>query len=483
MAIVQSIRLPARLLLLACLFSACLHSQDQATLLYNVKNAEIQVSTYKLDYETKETLFKEGLLSAKEFEDVKNRYLQARLSYVYALIRATSGSFYVSVERAEKYQKPDGTKWVKLTLLNSLPDIGKTIDEFLGMDGTEEVSNYKELYNNEIRNVFLSIEKDGILAGQPLEYKINALGFGEKRDFEFQIMRDMDEVEICIRYDLHSVERRKVILTPSGIAAQIVLTPENFSVESNLGNRAVYKVLVERYMMGASVVKLSIPDLSSQLQWDIYDGQTRISDINFRENDFKKELTLNIHLPPRESQHITMDTPIEFHLVASEQATVDGKPHTIEGRTKLVLIPRGIGEIEIKADNLFQESSGSAPIKMPIRIANNGSRDILDITLTIRGGSGWENTVDPIAITSLQPQREGTFNLLLAPPANVHPGEYDFRVAIRGLSDGKTVYAEEKTFRVKINARTNWIVVVLGTLLSLGLIGGAAYGAIRIMKN
>ncbi|MCL1894159.1 MAG: NEW3 domain-containing protein [Holophagaceae bacterium] len=472
------IKFSAKMLLLGCLFSSCLHSQsDPATLLYNVKRAEIQVSTYKLDYETKETLFKEGLLSAKEFEDVKNRYQEARLSYVYALIRATSGSFYVSVEKAEKYQRPDGTKWVKLTLLNSLPDIGKTIDEFLGMDGTEAVSNYKELYNNEIRNVFLSIEKDEVLVGQPLEYKINALGFGEKRDFEFQILRDMDEVVVCLRYDLQTVERRKVFLTPSGTSSQIVLTPENFSVESNLGGKAIYRISVERYLTGANVVKLNIPDLSSQFQYEIYDGETRVSDLNFRENDFKKSLTLNIHLPTRESRDVAMDVPVEFSLVATEQGA------TIEGRTKLVLIPKGIGKIEVKADNLFQESTGSNPVKIPVRIVNEGSRDILDITLTIRGGMGWENTINPMTITSLKPQEEGTFNMSLAPPQNVHPGEYDFKVVIQGQSDGKTIYADEKTFRIKINARTNWALVIIGTLLSLGLIGGAVYGAQKIMKN
>jgi ABC-type transport system involved in multi-copper enzyme maturation permease subunit len=130
---------------------------DHASLLYNVKQAEISVSTMRLDYESKARLHEAGLLSTKEFEEVKNRYQSTRLNYVYALIRATSGSFYVSVEKAVKYQKPDGTKWVRLTLLNSLPDLGKTIDEFLGTEGEESLSNYKDLYNNEIRNVFLSI--------------------------------------------------------------------------------------------------------------------------------------------------------------------------------------------------------------------------------------------------------------------------------------------------------------------------------------
>jgi ABC-type transport system involved in multi-copper enzyme maturation permease subunit len=467
-------------ILIACIFATSAFTQsDPASHLYQVKRAEIEVSRTKDAFERNQRLFKDGLVSERDFEEAERRYQEARLTYVYTLIRATSGSFYVSVEKAVKYQKPDGTKWVKLTLLNSLPDLGETIDQFLGLENQGGLDNYKELYSNEIRNVFLSIEKDGVIAGQPLEYKINSLSFGEKRDFDFQIMRDMDEVEVCVRYDLQTVERRKVFLTPSGSASKIVLTPENFSVESNLGARAIYRIAVERYLMGASVVKLNIPDLSPQFQWDIYDGETRISDINFRENDFKKNLTLNVHIPQRESQDVAMDKPIEFHLVATEQTQME----TIEGKAKLVLIPRGIGEIEIKADNLFQESTGSKTIKLPIRVANRGSRDILDVALAIRGGAGWENSVEPIAIESLQPQREGTFNLFLSPPENVHPGEYDFRISIRGLSDGKTVYAEEKTFRIKINASANWVVIILATLLSLGLIGGAAYGAIRIMKN
>jgi uncharacterized membrane protein len=71
----------------------------------------------------------------------------------------------------------------------------------------------------------------------------------------------------------------------------------------------------------------------------------------------------------------------------------------------------------------------------------------------------------------------------LTPPENVHPGEYDFKVTIKGQSDGKTVYADEKTFRIKVNPKTNWAVIVLGTALALGLIGGTVYGAMRIMKN
>jgi uncharacterized membrane protein len=175
-----------------------------------------------------------------------------------------------------------------------------------------------------------------------------------------------------------------------------------------------------------------------------------------------------------------MDKPIEFHFVASEQVSSGAK---IEGKTKLVLIPKGIGKIEVKADNLFQESSGSNPIKIPVKLFNDGSRDILDLSLTVRGGTGWENKCSPMAIVALKPQAEDVFNLTLTPPENVHPGEYDFKVAIKGQSDGKTVYADEKTFRVKVNPRTNWIVIFLGTALALGLIGGTVYGAIRIMKN
>jgi uncharacterized membrane protein len=296
-------------------------------------------------------------------------------------------------------------------------------------------------------------------------------------------MRDMDEVVVCMRYDLQTVERRKVFLMPSNAESKIVLTPENFSVESNLGDKAVYRVALERYLIGASVVRLSIPDLSTQFQYDVYDGPTRISDINFRENDFKKDLTLNVYLPARESADVTMDKPIEFTLVASEQMLIEGKPQSIEGRTKLLLIPRGMGRLEIKADNLFQESSGSNTIKIPIKPVNIGSRDIIDLELTIRGGTGWENTYSPMTITNLKPQEEGAFNVSLTPPNNVHPGEYDFKVTIKGLSNGQPVYADEKTFRIKINPRTNWIVIVLGTMLSVALIGGAVYGALRIMKN
>ncbi|MDR0498309.1 MAG: hypothetical protein LBH03_01080 [Holophagales bacterium] len=472
--------------LFACITASFAYPQssgDQATLLYNVKRAEIIVNTTKLDFEAKEKLYREGLVSGKDFEESKNRYQEARLSYVYSLIRATSGSFYVSVERAIKYQKSDGTKWVRLTLLNSLPDLGKTIDEFLGVEKPDAMSNYKELYNNEIRNVFLSIEKDDVLVGQPLEYKINSLTFGEKRDFDFQIMRDLDEVVVCLRYDLQTVERRRVFLMPSASASQIVITPENFSVESNLGDKAVYRIAVERYMTGANVVKLNIPDLSPQFQYDVYDDSTRISDVNFKENDFKKHLTLNIYLPARESRDVIMDKPIEFQFVATEQTAIDGKPHFIEGKTKLVIIPKGIGKIEIKADNLFQESSGSNSIKIPVKLINDGSRDILDLSLAIRGGTGWENKCSPMTIVTLKPQGEAAFNLTLTPPANVHPGEYDFKVTIKGQSDGKTIYADEKTFRIKINPKTNWFVITLGTLLSLALIGGTVYGAIRIMKN
>jgi hypothetical protein len=160
---------------IATSFAYSQSSSDQATLLYGVKKAEIQVSAARLDFEAKERLYKSGLVSGNDFEESKNRYQDAKLNYVYSLIRATSGSFYVSVERAVKFQKPDGTKWVRLTLLNSLPDLGKTIDEFLGAEKPDAMGNYKELYNNEIRNVFLSIEKDSVLVGQPLEYKIYSL--------------------------------------------------------------------------------------------------------------------------------------------------------------------------------------------------------------------------------------------------------------------------------------------------------------------
>jgi len=293
-------------------------------------------------------------------------------------------------------------------------------------------------------------------------------------------MRDMDEVVICLRYDLQTVERRKVFLMPSASSSQIILTPENFSVESNLGAKATYRIAVERYLSGGNVVKLNIPDLSSQFQYDIYDDSTRISDINFKENDFKKILTLNIYLPTHESADVTMDKPIEFHFVASEKLSSGGN---IEGSTKLVLIPKGIGKIEVKADNLFQESSGTNSIKIPVRIFNDGSRDILDLSMTVRGGTGWENKVSPMTIVALNPQGEDTFNLTLTPPLDVHPGEYDFKVTIKGQSDGKTIYADEKTFRIKINPKTNWLVITIATLLSIALIGGIVYGAIRIMKN
>jgi uncharacterized membrane protein len=135
------------------------------------------------------------------------------------------------------------------------------------------------------------------------------------------------------------------------------------------------------------------------------------------------------------------------------------------GRVRLVVLPRGVGRIEVSAVSLFSEIQTGETVETNMTIRNTGTRRLDNVKLTTEYPINWRTELIPDIIPSLEINKEAVIQLKIVPPTDVTVGEYEVRIKTESYAYGRRVQSEDKIYRVSVKARTNiWA--------TAGLIGG-----------
>jgi len=468
--------------------------ESQTMKLLSLKRAQLTLEKNKGDFDRALKLREQGLQSEEDFSRTQTAYLQAQVDYQQALISFMGSEARISVASAVKFQDAGGKKFVRVTLrysskeLKELSRLNISAEDLFPLD-----------FMKEIKDVSVSLKSEGKIVSDPYEKTISALPLETQQDLTFQLLKDVENLEVDIFYSGKS-ETTSVYLQ-KGISANIVtMNSAQFSQEADLESAATFELSLEKFSGEANVFKLEAVNLPSQLNYEFSDPSTgaRLSQIKFTEGITSMKLALKVYLPKNADAQVIIDKPIAFYALTLDNdqavrlAELRSKKPALDdadvaalkaGFVHLELIPRGVGKIEVQAVNLYHEIKVGDAVTMEIRVKNAGTRKLNNIRVSTDLPLNWRSTVVPDLIGSLEQGKDEVVTLTFQPPADVAVGDYEPKIKTECMADNRTVESEDKIVRVHIASKTNVLGVGLLVLLLVGLLVGIVAFGIKLTRR
>lgn len=470
------------------------NQRDDTYTLLGLKRAKQSFETARSAYERQKTLFHKGLINDVELERAKNGFVDAEVNYQQSLLAVIFEAQYVTVSQAIKYQGENGEKRVRVTLMNTSGGSA----EFQKMIQVDD-QLFRTLQPGVIPNVYISIlNNDLAIVSQPYESKIEELVYGYPVELDFKMLQDLDQVNISIIYGNGAERTLKIFLQKDETVDQVLVQSEQFSQEVDLGNSTSFDLTLEKFGGKSNTFSLEVLNLPRQIGrfFKSGGGQFRLTQVKFTESSQTKSAALEISLPDRPGDEVIINTPISFYVLVmpndklglirnkkNEQWTEETIKELQVGYVKLELVPRGKGELLVRAPQLFQSIESDDVAEISLDLINEGSHRLDNIELRADLPTNWRKQFEPNSLAYLEIGIEKRVILTITPPEDVAPGKYNIRVRTSGISNGEPVSGENKTITIEIKSETS-IVGTLVILLFLGLIiGGIVMYGIRLSKR
>lgn len=490
-----------RNLIVICFFSILFfsleslsQSTNKASLLLDLKKARAAYENSRQQFKSDEKLWKEKAISKQEFEQSKNQLLRKEVAYQKLLLKLVSEQSYLIVEDAVKYQSKSGERRVKLTIQSAT-------------EGNQEYLNrFKEHFDvftpqmatGKIYNIFLSLAslEDNTIIGSPYEIKIPSLSLGGTKTVNFQLLRDVEKVQVQLSYSGEK-DQKNIFLEKGKSANVLEITSTQFSQEADLGSSVSYDLSLERFTSGSDVFKLAVVNLPDAISADFHDAETnaRLSQLKFNEGKNIRNLSLKVNLPDRKSKQVKIDTAIQFYALAVKQeelkslGPLNGNVSTEKlkklrgGKVDLEIKPRGIGKISVQAPNLYHEITVGDSVTMNITVQNTGTRRLSNVEVATDKPYEWGAIIKPELIRSLEPDETKEVYVSLIPPKDVGVGAHEISLQTEASSNNRNVETEDKTMRIKISSKTSFWAIAGLIILLIGLVVGIVIFGLRISKR
>jgi len=468
--------------------------QSQTMKLLTLKKAQLQLEKTKGDFERSLKLKEQGLTSEEDFARVQTAYLQAQVDYQQALINFMGSEARISVASAVKFQDAAGKKFVRVTLRYSSKELKELTKLKISAEDLFPLDFMKE-----IKDVSVSLKSEGKIVSDPYEKTMASLPLETQQDVTFQLLKDVENLDVNVFYSGKN-EATSVYLQ-KGVSANIVtMNSAQFSQEADLESQATYDLSLEKFSGEANVFKLEVVNLPHQINYEFSDPQTqaRLSQIKFTEGVTNMKLSLKLYLPKNADAQVVIDKPIEFYALTLDvdQATklqdlMTKKPRidtkdidTMKaGSVRLVLVPRGVGKIEVQAVNLYHEIRVGENVNMEVRVKNAGTRKLNNIRVYSDLPLNWRSEIQPELIASLEQDKEVVVTIKFLPPADVAVGDYEPKIKTECSADNRNVESEDKIVRVHVASKTNVLGISLLVLLLVGLLVGIVVFGIKLTRR
>lgn len=468
--------------------------KDDQYRLLGLKRAKELYESAKAEYDRQQEMMEKGLISQKEFETTKSAFTDAEVNYQQALLAVLFEQQYVSVIKAVKYQAANSQKRVRLTLANSATGTGE-FQKLLNID--DEL--FRSLQPDVVNNVYVSLlNETNAIISQPYEAKINELRVGSPVTLDFGLLQDLDAVTVNIIYGSGTQRAPKIYLQKDASENKVIFQSEQFSQEVTLGESATFNFTLELFSTSNNTFKLEVLNLPKQINRYFVDPTTgaRLSQFKFNETSQTRRAGLQVFLPDRPTGDVQMDQSISFFVAAIPYEKIDQikldreKPYTQEelekldiGMIKLELIPRGMGELLIKAPQLFYSVFADQAIEIPLDAVNEGTRRLNNVEFTVDVPLNWTKEIVPEVVESLSIREEKRVVIKLYPPKDASIGKYDIRVQATSLSNDQPIRAVDKAVTVEIKQEANVLGTLLIVVLILGLVAGIVIFGIKLSRK
>lgn len=490
--------LTAALLLLEpalfCQTGVPFNQRDDQYRLLGLKRAKEAFEVARADFERQKELFDKGLITAVDLERSRSYFADAEVNYQQSLLAVLFEEQYISVDEAVKYHSEDGSRHVRLTIVNTSGGSAE-FRKLINID--DEL--FRSLQPDVINNVYVSIlNDDGAIISQPYEAKVAELRYGSPAHIDFTLLQDLDAITIYMIYGSGSQRTMKVFLQKDATVNKVVVQSEQFSQEVDLGKTASFDLTLELFSGTNNTFSLKVANLPREISRSFKDesGRVRISQLKFTESTHTKRAELEISLPDRPSDAVVIDKSISFYVLVLSRENLTDLPDLetrqwtqseIEeldvGYVRLELLPRGKGELLIRSPQLFYSIKPDESVHMSIEAVNEGSHRLDNVELKIDLPLNWSKEISPTSISSLEIGEDKRFNLTFTPPENISVGKYQLRLRTSAMSGNQPVNGEDKTVTIEIQTGTNLFAVIVIAFLIIGLVGGIVVFGIRLSRR
>jgi alpha-galactosidase-like protein len=466
-----------------------------------VRRRQLDLQAARKQFERTGKLAAQGLVSRNDVERDQNAVATAQLNYQQAVLALLDLQPRISVRSAVKTQTQDGRKFVRLVIANLTPTFDdsqfKLLNNFEGADPIPE-----QLRTRTVNDIFVSLRDNGSSSGGeappqrggavtislPYEAHIAQMGYGETRQLDYQLLRDVDSLVVALNYRNQTQELPVQLQHASG-GNDIQISSSQFSQEADLGNQATYNITLERPTVDVRSFQLKVVNLPRQISYSFIDlqSQARLSQINFPAGVTRQSLGLRLFLPERADEQVEVDRPLEFWALALDRSEADNfiqertfkdeELTNLAGKARLVVNPRGVGKIEVLALSLFSEIETGQKVEPEITVRNSGTRRLDNVKLSAEYPLNWRIEVEPNIIQSLEINREEVIRLNILPPEDVGVGDYEVRIKTESFADNRRVQSEDKIYRVNVKAKASLATTgaLIGGLLAL-VVGMVVFG-------
>ncbi len=494
-----------RLLFLLILAAAC--SSSALTQLYNpfnqrddqyrllgLKRAKETYEVARTEYERQQKLFEKELITQAQLDQARITFSDAEVNYQQSLLAVLFEKQYISVTAAVKYQGRDGSKHVRLTLANTS---GGT-EEFRKLINIDD-ELFRSLQPDVVYNVYVSLlNEDNAIIGQPYESKISILRFGEPQSVDFALLQDVDAIIVSLIYGNGNQRTMKIFLQKDASVNKVAVQSEQFSQEVELGKSAYYDLTLELFSGTSNTFSLEVVNLPRQISRVIKSpaGNVHLRHVKFTESSRTKKAVLEITLPDRAGGEVAMDRPIPFYVLAipndrdldlsnrlSEVWTEEELEDLEIGFVRLELLPRGKGELVVRAPQLFYSMQAGETANLNIELTNEGSRRLDYIEVRADPPLNWTKSISPPSSPSLDIGEELPVNLSFTPPEDIAVGKYEVRIETSGLSNGQPVSGSDKIATIEIRAGANIVGTASVVLFIVAIVGGIVTYGVRLSRR
>lgn len=474
-------------------FQLSAQGDTEAALLLDLKKtrADYEVARQKFENDTK--LYQEKAISMNDFNRSKNELLSKEVDYQKLILKLISQQSYITVERAVKYQNERGDRRVKITLKSALEGNEEYLNQF-----KEHFDVFTpEMRSGKIYNIYVSLvdNESKTIIGSPYEYRVPFIELGQTAYADFELLKDAENLTVALNYN-NQKDEKNIYLKKDASVNVIDITSMQFSQETDLSSKASYDLTLERFSTSDDVYRLVVINLPRQISYEFIDGGSKVSQIKFAQGVNVKKLALDVYLPERDDEQVVIDRPIQFQVWALTneefkkldgidltRTSVDKLKATLSGRENLEIIPRGKGKIEVRANNLYHEITTGERVTMEVTVRNGGSRRLDNIKISTEKPLGWETSVTPEIIRSLEPEKETTVQVVITPPADGGVGAQEVKIKTEAMADNRKVDTEDKTVRIQVNAATSVIGTILLILLLVAFVGGIVWFGLKLSKR
>jgi hypothetical protein len=437
-----------------------------------------------------------GVVSDQDLNLKQIEMTNTEIEYQKSLLNLIFEEQYVTIVGGLKYQAKDGRKHVRITLENTSgggSEYARELNLF-------EDKIFKTLQSDVIHNIYVSLKDDDkAIISNPYETKITQLYFGKPAEVDFTLLKDLDAVTVDLTYGNGSNRSSKISLIKDEKENKVVIQSEQFSQEALLGESANFDLTLELFSGQDDTFQLEVVNLPSELNRFFRDpsNDVRLSQFKFAEGNHTRKASLRVTLPDRPGSVIEIGKRIPFYALVIPRkkfeemgATINGKIWTIKeiealnvGYVRLELVPRGVGELVVRAQQLYFSILKTESIEIAVDLKNEGTRALDNIEIKVEPPLNWTKTIEPQIVRKLDVSNEQKVLIRVVPPRDISVGKYEIRMKSSGLSETQAVNGEDKIFTVEIRAETNVMGISIVVASILVLVLGIVIFGIRLSRR